>query len=320
MSKISIKETILAILCMGAVIGSFILWRSTTQLIAEEAFNSYGQFIISIGSLVAAASLFVIAVIFVRHLWMMYLVVAVSISIPFLFISPNPLVYTVVGISLLLIMFALRRIRKEYSISVGFSVASMCKAGVPLFLTVYGIIISLFHLNDVQKKDAIRAIFPRPAFNVTIRTLGGPLRSFTGSETFTPDETVDQFFQGLIKKQLGNRGIQLNQVSGKELQRLIGQQRNEIARSYGIKLNGGEKLGDVFYTAIIERISDLLGPYRIYVPYASALTFFLAFKTLSIFLYMIIVAVAFLIIRIMIMIGFVLRKKEQIEVERFTLY
>ena len=309
----------MAIVCTAAVIGSFVLWRSTTQLIAEETFNSYGQFIASIASLVVAASLFVITAIFVRNPWIMYGAVAMSMGSPFLFIPASGLVYTTMGISLLLAVFAVRRIRKEYAISAGFSIVSMCKAGIPLFLTIYGIIISLFYLQDVQKKDAIRAIFPRPAFNVTIRALGGPLRSLTGSESFTPDETVDQFFQELIKKQLNDRGIKLDQVPSKELQRLLGQQRNEIAKSYGIKLNGSEKLGDVFYTAIIERISDLLGPYRIYVPYASALTFFLAFKTISIFVYMLVIAVAFLMIRVMIIIGLVSRKKEQIEVERITL-
>ncbi len=319
MGKIPVKEAILAILCTAAVIGSLVLWRSTTQLIAEEAFNSYGQFIASISLLVLAASLFGIAAIFVRNSWIMYFSVGISVGVPFLFIPANSLVLSVMGACILFAVLALRRIRKDFSLSLGFSVANMFKGGIPLFLTVYGIIISLFYLNDVQKKDAIRAIFPRTAFNVTIRALGGPLRSLVGNEPFTPDETVDEFFQGLIKKQLGDRGIQINQVSHKELQRLLTQQRSEIARSYGIKLTGNEKLGDVFYTTIIEKISDLLGPYRVYVPYASALTLFLAFKTLSLFLHIIIIGVAFLIIRLMITMGIVVCKKEQIEVERLTL-
>lgn len=171
----------------------------------------------------------------------------------------------------------------------------------------------------MQAKDAIRAVFPRTVFNVTVRALGGPLRSLTGNEQFTPEETVDQFFQGLVKKQLANQGIHIDQVSQKELKRLLTEQRNEIARSYGIKLKGDEKLGDVFYTTIIERISDLLGPYRIYVPYASAITFFLAFKTLSLFLYFIVIGVAFLFVKFMIVMEILTRKKEQIEIERLTL-
>ena len=319
MGKISFKEVVLALVSTGAIIGSFLLWRSAALLIAQEAFNSYGQFIVSIGSLAGAAALFGIAAIFVRNPWVIFSSAILSIAIPFSFIPGNPLVFIMLGACIILTIFAIRNIRKDFNLSFGFSVAHSLKSGIPLFLTVYGIIISLFYLNDVQKKDAIRAVFPRTVFNVSIRALGGPLRSLTGSESFTPDETVDQFLHDLVKKQLADRGIKIDNVPDKELQRLLAQQRGEIAQSYGIKLTGKELLGDVFYTTIIERISDLLGPYRIYVPYASALTFFLAFKTLSFFVYMVVLGVAFLLIKLMIMTGIVIRKKEQIEMERVTL-
>lgn len=319
MNKIGLKEIVLCVLCVCAVVGSFWLWRSSTQAIAEEVFNSYGQFIASISSLIVAASLFGIAAIFVHAPLLVYVSVALSVAVPFFFVPLTNIALAVCALCVFLTLFAVRRIRKDASLSWGFSVANMFKSGVPLFLTVFGIILSLFYLNDVQAKDAIRSIFPRTAFNVTVRALGGPLRSLTGNERFTPEETVDEFFQGLVKKQLGNQGIQIDQVSQKELKRLLTEQRNEIARSYGIKLKGDEKLGDVFYTTIIERISDLLGPYRIYVPYASAITFFLAFKTLSVFLYFMVIGVAFLLVKLMIIMDILARKKEQIEIERLTL-
>lgn len=309
----------MAALCLGAIIASFLFWRTTTQAISEEAFTSYGHYIASVSSLAIAVSLFGIAAIFVQSAVVIYLAVAISIVVPFLFIPATSLVFAVMGCCVLLALFAVRRIRKETSLSFGFNMTSLFKAGVPLFLTVWGVILSLFYLNDIQKKDAIRTIFPRTAFNVTIRALGGPLRSLTGSESFTPDETVNEFFQGLVKKQLVGRGINIDQISGSEIQKLLIQQRAEIARSYGIKLTGNEKLGDVFYTTIIERITDLLGPYREYVPYASALTFFLAFKTLSFFLYLAVLAIAFLLIKLMMMGGILIRKKEKVEVERVTL-
>ncbi|MDZ4286077.1 MAG: hypothetical protein U1A23_04055, partial [Candidatus Sungbacteria bacterium] len=310
MNNIRLKELVVAVLCGGAIVASFLFWRTTTQAISEESFTSYGHYIASVGSLAIAASLFGIAAIFVQNAAVIYAAVAISIAIPFLFVSANSLTLAVMGCCIFLGLFSVRRIRKETSLSFGFNMANLFKAGVPLFLTVWGIIISLFYLNDVQKKDAIRTIFPRTAFDVTIRALGGPLRSLTGSESFTPDETVNQFFQGLVKKQLADRGINIDQISAGEMQRLLTQQRTEIARSYGIKLTGNEKLGDVFYTTIIERITDLLGPYREYVPYASALTFFLAFKTLSFFLYLAVLAIAFLLIKIMMMGGILIRKKE----------
>ena len=319
MNKISLKEAIVCVLYACVMVGSFWLWRSTTQVIAEEAFNSYGQFIVSISSLILAASLFGIAAIFVRDALLIHASIAVSIAVPFFFVPFNTIILGVMALCVLLAMFAVRRIRKDVSLSRGFSVATMFKSGVPLFLTVCGIVISIFYLNDVQKKDAIRAIFPRPAFDITIRALGGPLRSLTGSEKFTSEETVDQFIQGLIKKQLDDRGIHFDQVSSKELQRLLSEQRKEIARSYGITLTGNEKLGDVFYTTIIERMNDLLGPYRVYVPYASAVAFFLAFKTLSIFLYFVILGVAFFLIKLMIIMRILTRKTEQIDIERLTL-
>ncbi len=319
MNNIRLKELAVAALCMGAIVASFLFWRTTTQAISEEAFTSYWQYVASVSSLAIAASLFGIAAIFVQSAVIIYPAVAVSIAIPFLFVPASSLVFAIMGCCVLLALFSVRRIRKETSPSFGFNMANLFKAGVPLFLTVWGIILSLFYLNDIQKKDAIRTIFPRTAFNITIRAMGGPLRSLTGSESFTPDETVNQFFQGLVKKQLADRGISIDQIPASEMQKLLTQQRTEIAKSYGIKLTGNEKLGDVFYTTIIERITDLLGPYREYVPYASALTFFLAFKTLSFFLYLAVLAIAFLLIKIMMMGGILIRKKEQVEVERVTL-
>lgn len=319
MNNISVKEVILAVVSMCAIIGSFLLWRTTAHLMAEQAFNSYNQFIASVGFLVIASSLFGISAIFIRNPKMVYTSLGISVIVPFFFIPATNLGYVTVGVCLLLTLFAVRRIRKEFGLSFGFSVASLFKTAIPLFLTVCGVIISLFYLNDIQNKDAIQAIFPRPAFNISIRALGGPLRSITGNESFTPDETVDQFFLELAKKQLADRGIKISQVPPAELNRLLVQQRTEIARSYGIKLTGHELLGDVFYTTIIERVNDLLGPYRVYAPYASAVTFFLAFKTLSVFLYLVVVAVAFLIIKLMIMMKLVVRKKEQVEVDRLIL-
>lgn len=319
MNKVGWKETVLCIFYICVVASSFWFWRSSTQAIAEEVFNSYGQFIASIGSLILAASLFGIAAIFVRTSWILYVSAALSIISAFLFVPLTNIAFVICALCVLLTLFAARRIRKDASLSWGFSVANMFKSGVPLFLTVVSIILSLFYLNDVQAKDAIRSIFPRSAFNVTIRALGGPLKSLSGNERFTPEETVDEFFQGLVKKQLNDQGIHIDQVSQKELKRLLTAQRDEIAKAYGIKLKGDEKLGDVFYTTIIERINDLLGPYRVYVPYASAITFFLAFKTVSLFLYFIVIGVAFLLVKFMIMMNILIRKKEQIEIERLTL-
>ncbi len=319
MTNISLKEVLLTLFSTAAVIGSFIFWRSTTQLIANEMLSSYWQFALSAGVLAVAASLFGIAAIFIRNAWILYPPLLASTIVPFLFLTPIPLTYAMMGISLALLIFALRRIRKEFNLTFGFSVAIMFKGGVPLFLTIFGLILSLFYLNDVQSKDAIRAIFPRAAFNISVKVLGNPLKALVGGDTFSPDETVDTFFTGLVKKQLADRGINSNQVSRKEMQQMLAATRAEIARSYGIKLKGDEKLGDVFYTTIIERISDILGPYRAYVPFASAIAFFLAFKTLAFFLYFFIIGIAFLLIRFMILMGVITRKKEQVEVEKLAL-
>lgn len=319
MSRIAIKETVLCTFTLCMIIASFWLWRASTQAIAQEVFNSYGQFIASLSSLILAASLFGIAAIFVSNYWMMYISMSIGVAAPFLFIPFSTISLILMGPCILLVCFAARRIHKDASLAQGFSISNFFKSGIPLFLTIAGIIISFFYLYDAQKKDAVRAIFPRTAFDVTIRALGGPLKSLTGGEAFTPEGTVDDFFQGLIKKQLGDRGIHFDQLSHKELQRLLADQRSEIAKSYGIQLRGDEKLGDVFYTTIIERMNDLLGPYRAYVPYASAVAFFLAFKTLSFFLYFLIIVIAFLLVRIMIVMGVLTHKKEQIEVERLTL-
>ena len=319
MDKLNLKEIVLGILFVAASIVSFWFWRMTATAIAEETFNSYGQFLTSIAALVIASSLFGIAATFVKESWVTYVAAIAGVAIPFLFIPATIIAITAAIACSLLSLFAARRIRKEFSLSLGFSVAKIFKAGVPLFLTVSGMLISIFYLTDVQKKDAVRTIFPRTAFNITIRALGGPLKSLSGNVSFTPDDTVDHVFEGIVGKQLSDRGITLQQISKKELARLLTAQRDEIAKSYGIKLTGNEKLGDVFYTTIIEKITDLLGPYRVYVPYASTLAFFLAFKTLCLFLYFIVLAFGYFLIKIMIFVKILTPQKDQIEVERLSL-
>ena len=143
MNIIRMKEAALCMVCMCAVIGSFLLWRSSTQAIAEEVFNSYGQFIASVSSLVLAASLFGIVATFVHTVWMAYLSVAISVTVPFFFIPSDRIVLLVMAVCILLALFALRRVRKDASLSRGFNVANMFKSGVPLFLTVFGIVISV---------------------------------------------------------------------------------------------------------------------------------------------------------------------------------
>ena len=319
MGKISGKECILAILFIFVSIAAFWFWQNSTIAIANESFSSYAQFVASITAFVLATALFGIAAIFIKNPVIIYSSTIIGVGVPFLFIPSNAVVLSVMAFNMLLLVFAVRRTRNEFNLSRGFNLAQLFKAGVPLFMTVAGITTSMFYLNEIQTKDAVKAIFPRTIFNITIQALGGPLRSLTGNIPITPDETVDYVLHGLIQKQLESKGIHIEQISNAELQRLYAVQRDEIARSYGIKLTGKEKLGDVFYTTIIDRISDLLGPYRRYVPYASAFTFFFAFKTLSLLLYFVALACAFLLIKIMIYSKILKREKQQIEVEHLTL-
>ena len=315
MSNLNIKEFILGILAAASSIAVFWLWSNTAPFIVDGKFGEYENFIAPVAGLIAAAALFSLTALFIKNKWIVYPAAAISVGAPYFFVSATNTVVGVLLASILLAIYAVARIRAEGEHSLGFSASKFLKAGLPLYFTVASIIISTFIFSEIGEDEnkAFAALLPRSA----LKTAVGPVQSLIGLPDVKPNATVDEALMGLIISQLKSQGIE--NISKTELTRLVASQRAELSKNFGLKLSGQERLSDILYEFVSVRFRELLGPYKIYLPYASAGAFFLAFKMFTYPLYYLTLLITFLLIKLMLAVNILRREMQKVEVERLTL-
>lgn len=312
------KEVVLGILVALFNLAVFWFWFKITPLIAGGEFQNYGSFIIPVGGLILAASFFLLSAIFVKNKWLVYGSILMGLGAPYLFIPAHSISILLFVASLALAVFAVYRVRGELNFSLNFSLFKTAKAGLPIYFTVASLIISVFYLTQIQNQEPISTLFPKPALNFALDKFSGPISSLTGLPAIKPEKRVDELLYDLLREQLKAQGVSEEKIPKKELEILLAGQRDQIAKQFGIRLNGQEKAVDAFYEIVTEKVKELLGPYQQYLPLVSALAFLLAFKTLTIPLYYVTIFLSFILIKLMLLIKILKSEKQQIEVERMT--
>ena len=131
--------------------------------------------------------------------------------------------------------------------------------------------------------------------------------------------TVDEYLAQNIEGQLKSQGVSVNKLAKNGVAELVAEQRNALAKRYGIQIKGGERLVDVLHRTITEKVQELLGPYARFLPFLSALAFFFALRTLIFFLYFIAVGLTALLIALLRRATIIKSEKRQIDVEHLTL-
>lgn len=315
------KEVVLGIFAVILNIAVFWFWFRAAPLMAAGEFQNYGNFIIPLAGLVIAASLFALAALFIENKWLIHGSIVLGIGTPYLFVQANTAVIVLLVITLLFSAFAAYRIRKEFIFSLGFSLSKTTKAGLPIYFTVASLIISIFYFSNITEEKALSSILPKSAVGFALKNLSGPLGSLTGLNlpTLKPEATVDEILLKLVEEELKSQDVAVSRLPRPELTRAIAAQREGLAKNFGIKLKGQEKLGDVLYNTISQRTEELLGPYKKYLPVASAVAFFLAFKTLTLPLYYLTILVTFFLLKVLILSKIIRSEKQQIEVEKLTI-
>ena len=87
----------------------------------------------------------------------------------------------------------------------------------------------------------------------------------------------------------------------------------------GIVVPDREQAAEVLYRATVKQFKELLGPYQDFLPYASAVIFFFAFKTFTIPLYYLALISGFLLIKLLIWSKIIKKETVEIKAERLTL-
>lgn len=315
----SIKEIILGILTAVSGIGAFWLWSQGIPELATGEIKDFQIFIWAAVGLIFSASLFVLASVFIKEKKVIYPASIIAIGAPFLFVEATNEALVALLIAVLLIIYSVYRIQKEFSLSFGFGLSKLTKSGLPLYLTVASIVVSVFYMNVLDREKIITSLLPRPLFESTTNIALDPLRSFIGLPRVNEAETVDDLFTQLLKDQFASEKIDISQIPQAEFKKLITKQREELSKNFGIKIKGDEKPTDVFYAAIVSYAERLLSPYKRYLPYLAALAFFFAFKTFTFPVYYLSLLMSFILVKIMIGIKILKLEKTMVEVEKLTL-
>ncbi|OHA00817.1 MAG: hypothetical protein A3C07_02115 [Candidatus Sungbacteria bacterium RIFCSPHIGHO2_02_FULL_47_11] len=319
MQRTSLKELILGIVTITAVVGSFWLWHEVIPSLVEGAARGYTPFLLAGTGLLISAVFFSLTALFVKDARLAYAVAFVSVGIPYFFVSATGFVLAAFAVSIFLAWFAVRRVRLETAFSLGFSAAKTLKTGLPLYFTIASLIVTVFYFAALDTERAFESILPQPTFNALLKVMSVPLESLIGLSVRSPDATVDEVLSDFIRKQLQSQGAAVPAVLSNEVARLVESQRDAVAKQLGITLVGSETVSDVFYTAIADRLKILLGPYARYLPAISAIAFFFAFKAATVPLYFITLVAVWVVVKALVAAGVLRYTKEKLEVERLTL-
>lgn len=318
--KTIVKESAVAVLASVLSIVVFWIWRREIPLIAEGAFENYRSFIIPAAALTAGACVFSLASIFVSLRWMRYGFAALPFLIAMMFFPPNAAIAGLCAAAALLGVFAARRMHAEYTSSLAFSTSKILKHGLPIYFTALSLVIALLYYQEISLKNNLAStVVPRAAVDLSLRFLTGAVSDLQGIPDADSVMTVDQFLSQNLEGQLKEQGTSFKTLSQREIATLIADQRNELAKRYGIQIKGGERLADVLHRTITSKVEEILGPYARFLPFLSGLTFFLALRMLTFPLYFIVVTIVALLITFLHGVKIIKSEKQQIEVERLIL-
>lgn len=314
-----LKDLVLGSLVILFGIAAFWLWYGMIPLIIDGQFNQYQDIIRSVSGLIVAALIFGFSAIFSKNEYIIFGASAIAAIIPFFFVEANSVTIGAVLLVIFITVLAGRRIKNDFYHSVGFSVVKTARAGLPLYFTAASLIVANFYLANMDEEKAISGLLPRSALEFSLEKFSAPIANFTGLPKLSANATIDEILLDAASTQLQDQGFSADLIPRKELLRLVAAQRKQLSEQFGIELPGNQTISDVFYTSVDSRIRDLLGPYRAYLPVASTVIFFFAFKAITFPMYLLSVALLFCLIQTLRIAKIIKMEKTTIEVEKPTL-
>ena len=213
----------------------------------------------------------------------------------FIFFNNHPIYYLIVLILLFLGFWrACFKIRKEEKYQVALDFWKIWKRGLPLFITTFILVVCMVYYfsPELMNKKETKIKIPEKVFNLIIKPL-----------------------EGLIKEQLP-QGIDLDSDVSKFLPL---DQKNELERQFGIKINKGETGRDVLYKLVDYQLNNITGPYRKFIPLGLAIGLFVTLKIISLIYVALVILLSWIAIKILIALNFVKLKTETKEVETVKL-
>lgn len=211
--------------------------------------------------------------------------------------------------------YASDAIAAEYRDSNAFHVRKIFRGGLPVFFSAVALTLAVFYFAAVSGAPG-HAILPKALFDAAIPLVEQPLQNFLPG--FRRDATVDELLLAFAVRQAGV-GADIKNLSAAEKQALVGEGRVALSRELGVELTGRERGGDLIYRTANAQIEKLAGPYRAYLPFIAAAGFFIAIKALTVPVYWVSLILLFAVVKLLLKIGVLEEKIENIQVVRVTL-
>lgn len=312
------KEIIFSILTFASGGVSLWMWLRTIPHLNSGDFSGYAHFAYPLLLLLCFGVFFTFSGFFLRPA-LLYPSVLGAILIPYFLLSASLTILGSLVAVCFLGFFSAYRMRNEFFYSLTFNLAKIARPGLTLFFTTISLVAATFYFSAFGGSNAVSALLPKPLFTLTLEKFGGIFAEYTHRSSIDPNATVDDLLFDVARGELSQKKVDINKLPQDEREKLLASLKKEVSAQYGLKLTGKEKVGDVFYVTVTGEIEKLLGPYRIYLPYASAFAFFLAFKTLTLPLYYVVMGINFLLLKILIGSKIIKKEKQTLEVEKLTL-
>lgn len=220
---------------------------------------------------------------------------ALILALFYIFFTNHPIYYLIVLILLFGAFWsASRKIRKEEQVQVNLDFWKIWKRGLPILITALILVISFIYYFSPSLMEIQQFEFKisRNAFNLLIKPLGS-----------------------LIGERLPE-GVDLDMKASLILSP---EEKQELKDKYGVIVGKDDTGKDVLYKLVNYQLNNISGPYRKFVPFGLAVGLFIVLKIVSILYIAIVIFLSWLILKLLMAIGFVNTKIIKKEVETIKL-
>lgn len=310
MGKISIKEAIIATATIIIGFANAYFWQN---LIYSADYSDPAAIFLPVATMFSFAILFSLLALFSKNIYVIYLACALSVVNGLIIADRNAtvLIGTVLGMSG--IVYAARKIQSDVNDSKTFGLSKSLSRGLPFFFTTFALIISLTYFSSILLAES--NFIPRPIFNASTRILQNYLGGLIPG--FRPNATINEVLTDVLATELKNQ-IDINKIPKRQLNTLLQEQKAALSEKIGIKVSGEEKTTELLYNLANQKLEELFGQYKIYLPYISAIGFFLAIKTLTWPLYFVTLGFIFFTVKFLLVLGILKRELSTTQIEKLT--
>jgi len=304
--------TIFKVIVWIAIVASEIL---TYSLFFYGVDSSSGRgsmyFILSATSLIMWSAFLGFGVIFLTR-WQYALAIFAGV-IPSLIYFENSYVSLIsIIIFTLLCLMPYVRARYDYRTRTIFYPAFIIKKIAPATLTLFALLMAVMayqSFGEVTPQD----IMPQSVVEAIMQHAGNIFSFYF--EVPVPGEGVDAF----LEKNLSRQGVDLGELSEYQKLLLIDSSRKGLAESFGIEIDGDERMGDVVYNLFSEYVNQYIKGYEQYFVWVFSFGFFILLKTIFIPIGWISMIVFWIIIKAGMFLGIVKIERDNVLQEKLVI-